>query len=115
MPAPSPAPTPAITPAVAPTLVPTPAPPPVPQPVPQPASQPSETAAPTPTAPPEKDSVPTPSLPTTSLVQQATGLAASYWKWLLALVLVPMAGWLWAWITYRRAYDKSGLPRGPRL
>lgn len=106
--APTPTPTlmPVITPAVAPGLTPTPAP------ALQPAPQPRETAAP---APPEKDFVPTTSLPTASLVQQATDLAASYWKWLLALVLVPMAGWLWAWITYRRAYDKSGLPRGPRL
>lgn len=99
--APIPAPAPVLTPATT--------------PAPQPASPPSETAALAPPAQPEKDSVPTPSLPTASLVQQATDVAAGYWKWLLALVLVPMAGWLWAWVAYRRAYDKSGLPRGPRL
>jgi hypothetical protein len=107
--APTPTLMPVITPALTPGLTPTPTP------ALQPAPQPSGTVAPAPPAQLEKDSVPATSLPTTSLVQQATDLAASYWKWLLALVLVPMAGWLWARITYRRAYDKSGLPRGPRL
>jgi len=37
------------------------------------------------------------------------------WPWLLALVLLPLAAWLWAWLAHRRAYDAAGLPRGPKL
>ena len=59
---------------------------------------------------PEKDSA-----PTTPLAQRASGFAAANWRWLIALILVPIAGWLWAWRAHRNAYDKYGLPRGPKL
>lgn len=38
-----------------------------------------------------------------------------YAPWLLAPLLVLLAGALWAWIAHHRAYDAAGLPRGPRL
>ena len=41
--------------------------------------------------------------------------APSPWRWLWALLALPPAGWLWAWIQHRRRYDAAGLPRGPRL
>jgi hypothetical protein len=114
VPAPMPDPTPAPAPAAAPAVVPAAMTPAL---MPAPASQSvtlaSEIAAPT---PPAKDSIPVaPPAKTSSLLQQATELAAGYWHYLLALVLVPIAAWLWSWVTYRRAYDKAGLPRGPRL
>lgn len=59
--------------------------------------------------PVEKEPEPTP------LVQRASEFAASSWRWLIVLLLVPIAGWLWAWRAHHNAYDKSGLPRGPRL
>lgn len=43
------------------------------------------------------------------------GFLRRHWPWVLALVLLPLAGWAWAWIAHRRAYDDAGLPRGPRL
>jgi hypothetical protein len=57
----------------------------------------------------EKDPVPIP------LAQRASEFAAANWRWLIVLLLVPIAGWLWAWRAHHNAYDKSGLPRGPRL
>lgn len=59
---------------------------------------------------PEKDSAPT--IPWT---RRVTEFAAANWRWLAALALLPVAGWLWAWRAHRNAYDKYGLPRGPRL
>jgi hypothetical protein len=105
MPALTPVPPPATSPASLPVVVPSP----VLQAAPQPApAQPEVTRqAPEPQAPEPA--------PTTSLVQQAFSFAAANRIWLLALVLVPIAGWLWAWAAHRRAYDKAGLPRGPRL
>jgi len=38
-----------------------------------------------------------------------------HWRWILALLALPVAGSLWFWIAHRRAYDEAGLPRGPRL
>lgn len=58
---------------------------------------------------------PRPELPSTPITQRAFGFAAENWKWLLVLVLLPAAGWLWAWFAHRSAYDKAGLPRGPKL
>jgi len=58
----------------------------------------------------EKDSA-----PTIPWARRVSGLAAANWQWLAALALLPVAGWLWAWRVHRNAYDKSGLPRGPRL
>jgi hypothetical protein len=89
-------------------------PPPVLQAAPQPApAQPAVTPQAPEPQPPERQA-PEPA-PTISLVQQAFSLAVANRIWLLALVLVPIAGWLWAWAAHRRAYDKAGLPRGPRL
>lgn len=50
-----------------------------------------------------------------SLGRRAAGVMVEHWPWLLALVLLPLAAWLWSWLAYRRAYDAAGLPRGPRL
>ena len=68
------------------------------QPVVQPAQQ------------PEKDSA-----PTTPWTRRVSEFATANWRWLAALALLPIAGWLWAWRAHRNAYDKYGLPRGPRL
>jgi len=43
------------------------------------------------------------------------GFFANYWRWLLALGLLPLAAWAWAWHAHRSAYDEAGLPRGPKL
>jgi hypothetical protein len=40
---------------------------------------------------------------------------AENWRWLCALLLLPIAAGLWAWWAHRNAYDEAGLPRGPRL
>ena len=69
-----------------------------------------ETASAPPVPPPESDPAPKP-----PLMQRTSEFATENWKWLVLLVLVPAAGWLWAWLSYRSAYDKSGLPRGPKL
>jgi hypothetical protein len=36
-------------------------------------------------------------------------------SWMWALLLVPAAACLWFWHAHRSAYDKAGLPRGPKL
>ena len=59
---------------------------------------------------PEKESA-----PTTPWTRRVSEFVAANWRWLVALALLPMAGWLWAWRAHRNAYDKYGLPRGPRL
>lgn len=49
------------------------------------------------------------------LMPRASDFVADHWSWLAALALVVLAcGW-WLWRTYFSAYDKDGLPRGPRL
>jgi Protein of unknown function (DUF1161) len=50
-----------------------------------------------------------------SLSQQVSEFAATHWRWLLALLLVPLAALGWAWRAHHLAFDKNGLPRGPRL
>ena len=47
--------------------------------------------------------------------EASPGFIAQYWRWMLALILLPIVAWLWAWIAHRRLYDAKGLPRGPRL
>ena len=49
------------------------------------------------------------------LSQQVTGFVTTHWRWLLALLLVPLAALGWFWRAHYLAYDKNGLPRGPRL
>jgi len=49
------------------------------------------------------------------LSQRVSGLVATHWRWLLALLLVPLAVLGWFWRAHHLAYDKNGLPRGPRL
>jgi len=110
-----PTPLPASIPARAPEPLPAPAPAPVVQAAPPPAPQPAPEPAPAPALAPQAPEPVPAQAPTTSLVQQASAFAATHWAWLLALVLVPFTGWLWAWAAHRRAYDKAGLPRGPRL
>lgn len=50
-----------------------------------------------------------------TLTQRASDAVADHWRWLAALALVVLAGGIWLWRTYFSAYDKDGLPRGPRL
>ncbi len=50
-----------------------------------------------------------------TLLQRASAFAVGYWPWLLALFLVPLGVVGWAWRAHHLAYDKNGLPRGPRL
>jgi hypothetical protein len=50
-----------------------------------------------------------------SLSQRVSEFAATHWRWLLALLLVPLAALGWAWRAHHLAFDKNGLPRGPKL
>jgi hypothetical protein len=50
-----------------------------------------------------------------ALSQRVSEFAATHWRWLLALLLVPLAALGWAWRAHHLAFDKNGLPRGPRL
>jgi hypothetical protein len=45
--------------------------------------------------------------------RQAVAFVAGTWGWIAALLLLPVMRWVWR--TYFSAYDKDGLPRGPRL
>ncbi len=49
------------------------------------------------------------------LSQRASAFINANWRWLLALLLVPLAALGWAWRAHHLAFDKNGLPRGPRL
>jgi hypothetical protein len=49
------------------------------------------------------------------LARQASEFMAENWRWIGALVFLPIAGWIWAWRAHRSAYDAAGLPRGPKL
>lgn len=49
------------------------------------------------------------------LSQRVSGFVVTHWHWLLALLLVPLAVVGWFWRAHYLAYDKNGLPRGPRL
>jgi len=49
------------------------------------------------------------------LARQASEFMAENWRWIGALLFLPIAGWIWAWRAHRSAYDAAGLPRGPKL
>ncbi|WP_280155554.1 DUF1161 domain-containing protein [Piscinibacter sp. XHJ-5] len=50
-----------------------------------------------------------------SLPRRAVDVMGASWPWIAAVLLLPLAGWFWAWRRHRSAYDEAGLPRGPRL
>lgn len=50
-----------------------------------------------------------------TLTQRASGFVAAQWRWLAALALVALVCGLWMWRVSFGAYDKDGLPRGPKL
>jgi hypothetical protein len=52
---------------------------------------------------------------TAPLAQRVLALLAANWRWLGALILLPIAAWAWAWQAHRSAYDAAGLPRGPKF
>jgi len=66
-------------------------------------------------------SLPTPAPPDAAPVDstpfaQLTGdFLRRYWYAFAALALLITGPALWSWVAYRRAYDASGLPRGPRI
>lgn len=47
--------------------------------------------------------------------QGAAAFAARQWPWIGALALGTLVAGLWFWRTRFSAYDRDGLPRGPRL
>lgn len=47
--------------------------------------------------------------------QRASGFAAAHWQSIGALALGALVAGLWLWRARFSAYDKDGLPRGPRL
>lgn len=49
------------------------------------------------------------------LLRRASGFVAENWQWLWVLVALPLAGAAWAWRAQHSAYDKAGLPRGPKF
>jgi hypothetical protein len=48
-----------------------------------------------------------------TLARQAADFVGNNWQWLWAVLVVPVAGWLWR--RRRGAVDEAGAPRGPRL
>ena len=63
-------------------------------------------------APVNTDATPAPNTPA---AQPPSGLIADHWQWLGAVGLLAALGGLWFWRARFGAYDKDGLPRGPRL
>ena len=49
------------------------------------------------------------------LSHRVSEFVSAKWRWLLVLLLVPLSLLGWAWRAHHLAYDKNGLPRGPRL
>jgi Protein of unknown function (DUF1161) len=97
-----------------------PTPKPVFAPIPAPEQPKAESArraepAPPPAAPDVSAVSAEPSPETPPLSQRVSGFVTTHWRWLLALLLVPLAALGWAWRAHHLAYDKNGLPRGPRL
>ena len=68
-----------------------------------------------PAAPPQQAVLDKTAVAKVSLTQRLSEFMAENWRWIVALVLLPITGWLWAWFMHRRAYDEAGLPRGPKL
>lgn len=81
---------------------------------PAPAPEPAAPAALAPAASAPNDALVSPQEAQPELAS-ATDFIGGKWQWLWALVLLPFAAWLWAWIAHRRAYDEAGLPRGPKI
>jgi Protein of unknown function (DUF1161) len=48
-------------------------------------------------------------------MQRVASFVLAQWQWLAALALVALLGGLWMWRVPFGAYDKDGLPRGPKL
>jgi hypothetical protein len=92
-----------------------PAPASAPVPPPQPVEAEAVRAVDRAVAPPEQVPVEKVVVAEVSLAQRTSEFMAENWRWILALVFVPIAGWLWAWRAHRSAYDEAGLPRGPKL
>lgn len=86
-----------------------------PSPTPRPVEAEAVRAVDRAVAPPEQVPVGKVVVAEVPLAQRASELMAENWRWILALVFVPIAGWLWAWRAHRSAYDEAGLPRGPKL
>jgi hypothetical protein len=89
---------------------------------PEPAKAPTHNASAVAATPPISDTVvklPAPVKTETRpdapalLARRASDIVASHWPWIGALLLLAQLGWLWR--THFSAYDKDGLPRGPRL
>lgn len=125
-------------PALRPAAAPSPGPAPAPQPVARvnvPAVAPAVPAAPDPApeknrigdgvavraaepavaAPPAPTQLDTAPGATPAVAQRTSALMAQHWRWILALVMLPVVAWAWFWYLRRRDYDEAGLPRGPRL
>lgn len=69
-------------------------------------------ALPVPPAPARIDTAPTVQ---PAPAPQASGFLRENWLWIVASALLAVLALAWAWRTYFSAYDKAGLPRGPRL
>ncbi len=109
-PPPAPAPPPVVAPVIIAAAEPAAAPAPAPTPAPAP-SEPTLTLASVAQDPARLPSVPSPAGP----LGPAADAAGADWRWLWALLALPIVGWLWSWLQHRRQYDAAGLPRGPRL
>lgn len=48
-------------------------------------------------------------------ISQALDFVVVHWRWIVSLLLLLLLGWVWLRNSYFSAYDKDGLPRGPRL
>lgn len=84
------------------------------EPVRQKEAEPVRPAEPAPpSAAPAVSVEPNPETP--PLSQRVSGFVTTHWRWLLALLLVPLIALGWVWRAHHLAYDKNGLPRGPRL
>jgi len=50
-----------------------------------------------------------------SLAKRAAGFFNHYWYGFAGLALLILGPAMWRWFAHHRAYDASGLPRGPRI